>query len=78
MYVCGFFFCKVYFYLGVILYDVFICLCCGFFCIEYKCFYLIKDLIIEEEWEKIDFFEIDEKLCFKRLYKYYFKLNGNL
>ena len=63
MHACGLFICKAHPYLGASPDNIFSCSCCGSACVEYKCPYSIKDMTVEEGWEKTDFLDkVDGKL----------------
>ena len=79
LHTCGLFILKPHPYIGASPDNIFSCSCCGSSCVEYKCPYSIKDLEVEEGYEKTDFLEKCEgQLQLKRNNKYFYQVQGQM
>ena len=76
---CGLFVLKAHPYIGASPDNIFTCSCCGSSCVEYKCPYSIKDLTVEEGYERTDFLEKCEGgIQLKQSHKYFFQVQGQM
>jgi len=59
--------------------NLFTCLCCGKFCVEFKCPYSIREQSIEDGWEDLDFLhKVDGHVKLKRTHKYFTQIQGQM
>ena len=75
----GSFVLKAHPYIGARPGNIFTCSSCGNSCVKYKCPYSIKDLTVEEVYERIDFLEKCEgKIQIKQSHRYFFQVHGQM